>query len=166
MRLINEGDAEFVISLRTDENLNKFLSSVSSDVEAQKKWIKSYKIDEEKKSQFYFIIERNDGVKCGTVRIYDIQNDSFSWGSWILNEQKTRYAAVESAFLVYEFGFNHLGFQKCHFEVMKGNEKVISFHEKMGAERVSEDETFIYFNITKSSIESSKNSFSRILKNG
>ncbi|RFQ01327.1 N-acetyltransferase [Pseudomonas putida] len=163
MRLIEENDAEFVVGLRTDNNLNRFLSAVGDDIEAQKKWIRSYKIDEAHNSQFYFIIERNDGVRCGTVRIYDIQDDSFSWGSWILNDKKTRYAAIESAFLVYKFGFENLGFSKCHFEVMKGNDRVMSFHEKMGAKQVSEDETFVYYNISKESVEMAKDSFGRIL---
>lgn len=164
MRLIEEDDAAFVVGLRTDEKLNKFISAVSNDVEAQKKWIRNYKTDETRGSQFYFIIERNDGARCGTVRIYDIQADSFSWGSWILNDKKTRFAAVESAFLVYQFGFETLGFSKCHFEVMKENEKVRSFHEKMGAKIVSEDDDFIYYNISKASVEKARKSFGRILK--
>lgn len=86
------------------------------------------------------------------MRIYDILSDSFCWRSWILNKDKTRYAAIESALLVYKFGFDILGYQKSHFDVMKGNKKVISFHEKMGAVIVSEDDDNYYFEITKSKV--------------
>lgn len=156
LRLVEESDAEFIVGLRVDEKYNKHLSAVTADVESQVNWIRRYKEDEANKQQFYFIIERLDGERCGTVRLYDFTEDSFSWGSWILNEEKTRYAALESAFLVYQFGFENLGFTKCHFEVRKGNEKVISFHEKLGALQTGETENEFLFNITKEAVEISK----------
>lgn len=148
LRFVEESDAEFILKLRLDEKYNQFLSSVSADVQSQKNWIKDYKLDEEAGKQYYFIIELLDSTPCGTVRVYDLKEDSFCWGSWILNEDKTRYAALESAFLVYKFGFEKLGYKKSHFDVMKGNEKVISFHEKMGAKKIDEDADNFYFNIS------------------
>ncbi|SDB07072.1 Protein N-acetyltransferase, RimJ/RimL family [Pseudomonas sp. NFACC23-1] len=156
LRLIEESDAEFVLTLRLDENYSRHLSSVVSDIEVQRSWIRNYKSDEAAGLQYYFIIERLDGVPCGTVRIYDIRDNSFSWGSWILNEDKTRYAAIESSFLIYQFGFEHLGFTKCHFDVRKENTKVISFHEKMGAYRTGETDLDILFEITPSLVALSK----------
>lgn len=156
LRLVEESDAEFIVGLRVDEKYNKHLSAVTADVEAQVNWIRRYKEDEANKQQFYFIIERLDGERCGTVRAYDFVGDSFSWGSWILNEQKTRYAAIESAFLVYKFAFEELGFERCHFEVRKGNERVISFHEKMGAFKTGETELEYLFEITKTAVEQSR----------
>ena len=160
IRYVEESDAEFILKLRLDKNYNQFLSDVNPDVQAQKDWINKYKIDEAEKRQFYFIIERNDGVPCGTVRIYDLKKDSFCWGSWILNEDKTRYAAIESAFLVYQFGFDELGFNKSHFDVRKGNERVISFHRKMGAVKISEDDLNEYFNISKEAVLEAKQKLS------
>jgi len=156
LRLIEPSDAEIVLSLRLDARYNQFLSTVAPDVEAQRQWIDRYKLDETAGTQFYFIIERNDGVPCGTIRVYDLREDSFCWGSWILNENKTRFAALESAFLIYEFGFNNLGFAKSHFDVMKGNERVISFHKKMGAVVTGEDEQNFYFEITQESVDACK----------
>ncbi|MEX1682178.1 GNAT family N-acetyltransferase, partial [Escherichia coli] len=83
LRLVNESDASFILSLRLNENYNKFLSSVNNDIEKQKVWIRNYKQKENNNEEFYFIIETLDGIPCGTVRIYDIHNNSFSWGSWI-----------------------------------------------------------------------------------
>jgi RimJ/RimL family protein N-acetyltransferase len=163
MRLIEVSDAEFVLNLRLDEKYNKFLSKVEPNLDAQISWIKNYKIDEKQNKQFYFIIENKEGLPCGSVRIYDIRNDSFCWGSWILNENKTKYAAIESALLVYEFGFKELGFNKSHFEVLKGNEKVINFHKKFGAISVSEDADNIYFEISSSAVEIAKAKFKEFL---
>lgn len=153
LRLIEPTDAEFVLSLRLDKRYNSFISKVDDDVEAQRRWITDYKKDEAEKLQFYFIIERLDGKPCGTVRIYDLKQDSFCWGSWILNEDKTRYAAIESALLVYKYGFDVLGYEKCHFEVMKNNSKVTEFHKKFGAVIVSEDSDNDYFEITKENVD-------------
>lgn len=152
IRLVCESDADFILKLRLDSKYNYFLSAVNPDVQAQKDWIRKYKNDEAEKKQFYFIIERIDGTPCGTVRIYDLLANSFCWGSWILNDDKTRYAALESAFLVYQFGFDILGFEQSHFDVRKGNEKVILFHNKMGAEKTGEDDLNEYFRITKAAV--------------
>ena len=153
LRLVEEADAAFILSLRLDPKLNGYLSVVPSNVQKQIDWIRQYRCDEVAGRQFYFIIERIDRTSCGTVRVYDLKEDSFSWGSWILNEDKTRFAAVESAFLVYKFGFEVLGYKQSHFEVMKGNLGVIRFHERMGATRVGEDEEYIYLTITKEAVE-------------
>lgn len=163
LRLVEEIDAEFILSLRLRDDLNQFLNDVGDDVEAQREWIRTYKTDERLNRQFYFIIERLDGTECGTVRLYDFRDGSFSWGSWILNENKTKYAAIESAMLVYQYGFGTLGFDSCHFEVMKGNTRVVNFHKKFGAEIVSEDADNYYFNISKSAVEESKKKFEGLL---
>ncbi|MBO0216281.1 GNAT family N-acetyltransferase, partial [Vibrio sp. Vb2880] len=155
---------EFIFQLRLDDKYDQLLSSVSPDLQSQKDWIRKYKDDEQSKKQFYFIIERLDGTPCGTVRIYDLRDESFCWGSWILNENKTRYAALESAFLVYKFGFEELGYEKSHFDVMKGNQKVISFHKKMGAVEVSSDDENYYFEIRKDSVDETKNKLMSKLK--
>ena len=153
LRLVEKSDAEFILKLRLDEKYNQFLSSVSPDLQSQRDWIRKYKNDEKIKKQFYFIIERIDGLPCGTVRVYDLKENSFCWGSWILNEDKTHYAALESAFLVYQFGFKVLGYNKSHFDVMKGNEKVISFHTKMGAKEIGTDQQNRYFEITDYAVQ-------------
>lgn len=164
IRFVEESDAEFILNLRIDPKYNQFLSAVNPDVQAQKEWIRKYKDDEVNKKQFYFIIERNDGTPCGTVRIYDLRDNSFCWGSWILNENKTRYAALESAFLVYKFGFDELGFEQSHFDVRKSNGKVISFHEKMGAVKTGGDDLNEYFKITKAAVLESKQKLSAKLQ--
>ena len=156
IRLVRESDAQFILSLRSDDKYNKYLSKTNSNVSDQVEWIKKYKVDETNKKQFYFIIEKLDGTPCGTVRIYDLQNDSFCWGSWILNESKTKYAAIESAFLVYRYGFEVIGCVKSHFDVRKDNEKVVSFHKRMGAVQTGEDKLNFYFEITKEAVANAR----------
>ena len=149
LRLIETDDAEFVLGLRLDVSYNTFLSPVAADLDKQVQWIRNYKAREAAAQEFYFIIERLDGVCCGTVRVYDIRDGHFTWGSWILNAEKTRYSAIESALMVYKFGFEILGLEKSTFEVVKENLKVVGFHEKFGANRTGADATNIYFELDR-----------------
>lgn len=151
LRLIQPDDAEFVYSLRIDPRYNQHLSPVTGTADDQRRWIENYKQREIAGQEFYFIIIRNnDNTPIGTVRLYDFigERDSFCWGSWILNENKTLYSAIESAMLVYKIAFEQLKFKASHFDVRKGNTKVISFHEKMGARKTHEDELNIYLNLS------------------
>jgi RimJ/RimL family protein N-acetyltransferase len=142
-RLAEISDAEFILSLRVNEKYNKFLSTVENDLSKQEKWLINYKKKEKKGLEYYFIIYRNiDSIPIGTVRIYDFigKNESFCWGSWILNESKTKYAALECALLIYDFAFFELNFQRCHMDIRKDNHKVVNFHKKFGVEIVSESD--------------------------
>lgn len=139
-RLVEEVDAEFICSLRNTPELNKHISQSTALVDEQAKWIKNYKDREISVQEFYFIIERNDNnEKIGTIRLYDFKENpkSFCWGSWILNSKKTRYAAIESALLVYKIAFEELGFEQSHFDVRKENIGVHNFHMRLGAEYIS-----------------------------
>lgn len=144
-------DAQFIHSLRVDPTYNTHLSHVTGGVASQAEWLKNYKLREAQGHEFYFVIRRIDNnVPVGTVRLYDFQPEraSFSWGSWILNKDKTPKAAIESALLVYAVGFEELGFKSCHFEVRKENGGVIKFHERLGAQKVREDADNDYFVMT------------------
>ncbi|MGI9946634.1 GNAT family N-acetyltransferase [Vibrio hyugaensis] len=163
LRLVQEEDAEFITELRSDEKYNTHLSKSDTSVDAQKLWIRAYKEKEQNKEQFYFIVERLDGTKCGTVRLYDFRSNSFCWGSWILNHNKTRYAALESALLVYKFGFEELEFDKCHFDVRKDNHAVNKFHEKFGARRIDQTELDYLYEIYPEDIEPMKLKCEKIL---
>lgn len=166
LRLVKEEDASFICSLRNNEKLNAHLSQSSPYIEDQRQWILDYKDREAKEQEFYFIIYRkSDDLPIGTVRLYDFRKNpkSYCWGSWILNADKTRYAALESSLLMYETAFNKLGFDQSHYDVRKDNVKVQSFHEKMGAEKVSEDELNYYYIFPKWQHEENKLKYSKFL---
>jgi RimJ/RimL family protein N-acetyltransferase len=167
LRLVEEYDAAFICGLRNNDQLNTYISKSTASEESQRKWIANYKQREADSKEYYFIIcRRSDDLEIGTVHLYDFQvnTKSFCWGSWILNENKTKYAAVESALLVYEMGFAKLGFSQSHYDVMKGNDKVHSFHLKMGAEKVSEDDKNIYYIFPKKKHEINKVHYAKFLE--
>lgn len=150
LRLVNADarDAAYICALRGDETLNEHLNPSSADVAAQLAWLEGYKVREAAGEEYYFVIV-SDGADCGLVRLYDFRElegrRSFCWGSWIIPPPRAPGLVTYSALLVYEVGFDALGFEQSHFDVRQGNTGVIGFHERAGARRVSEDELDVFF---------------------
>lgn len=163
MRTVTQEDAEFIYAMRQNQDKTKYLSKVTGTVESQKEWIRNYKQREETKEEFYFVIESKHEEKLGLVRMYDFRDDSFCWGSWLIKEDAPKTTAIESALQIYEFGFYDLKFQKSHFDVRKGNDKVVAFHQRFGAKIVDEDELQYFFNFEKSDYEITKEKYKRYL---
>ena len=165
LRLVEPDDAEYIFSLRTDPAYATHLSSVSGTVEDQRAWIRAYKAKEAAGSEFYFVIERRDtGEPCGLVRLYDIEGDRFTWGSWILDETKPSKAALESAVLIYRVGFDLLAKRISVFEVRNENTHTISFHRRFGAHQTGRDSVSTYFEYSVSQFRDDKPRYSKLLE--
>lgn len=158
-------DADFIYSLRVDEEKSRHLSKVSDGVDAQVRWLENYA---SKTGEAYFIIEGQDpgSAALGTVRLYDAQGDSFCWGSWVLAKGAPANAAIESALMVYAYALEHLGFRNAHFQVHRGNESVWKFHERFGAVRHAEDDIQFHYTLAYEDIVASMARYRRFLNDG
>lgn len=165
LRLATPQDAGFLYALRKDEERTRHLSAIGADVEAQRQWLERYQARESAGEEFYFIICDPSGEPVGALRIYDYRGDSFSWGSWIIRAGTAPSVAMESALCVYEFAFGPLGFERCHFEVRKGNERVIAFHTRFGARVTGEDEAAHHFTFTKGDYAATRARYAKFLPN-
>jgi RimJ/RimL family protein N-acetyltransferase len=155
-------DAAFIVELRTNEKKSAYISKTANDVNRQEAWLEKYSKDCE---QVYFVILSKEQERVGTVRLYDIQGDSFCWGSWVLKDGAANSYAIESALLVYHFGLS-LGFNRAHFDVRKGNQSVWKFHERFGAIRISETNEDYLYNISLENIQQSLKKYVKYLPNG
>jgi RimJ/RimL family protein N-acetyltransferase len=164
LRLIRPEDADYVHGLRTDPSYNRHLSEVRGTAEDQRRWIEGYKAREANLRELYYVIERKDGIRCGLVRLYDISADSFTWGSWILDHNKTPKAALESAVLVYIAAFEGLGLQQAQFDVRRDNANTLAFHRRFGATETHETDHDIYFNYPRARFEADLAGFLNILE--
>lgn len=147
LRLIRPADADYVFALRTDAAYNRHLSEVRGTAEDQRRWIETYKEREGDLRELYYIIERRDGRPCGTVRLYNIRPEEFTWGSWILDHNKTRKAALESAVLSFGIGFERLGLGRADLEVRVANVHATSFYRRFGMTEsgsTAQDLFFVY----------------------
>ena len=155
---VTQRDAEYIFYLRSNPDYNKHLSPPPSTVEMQEKWIAEYLFRNKLGEEYYFLIRRLDNdQRCGLVRIYNIQNQGFTWGSWILDQNKPAKAAIDSALLVYKFAFEILKLDFCEFDVRKSNIGTLHFHDSFGATRIKEDSSDIYFRFSSAMWDKSKN---------
>jgi RimJ/RimL family protein N-acetyltransferase len=153
-------DAEFILGLRTDELKSRHLSRTSGALADQQAWLAGYG---QRDGEAYFVIESLAGEKLGTVRLYDAQGDSFCWGSWILSDAAPSSAAIESALMVYAYALDTLGFTNAHFQVNLANERVCAFHERFGAQRVSQDDVEIEYTLANAAIREAMKRYARFL---
>jgi RimJ/RimL family protein N-acetyltransferase len=164
LRLIRPEDAEYVHRLRTDPTSSLHLSKVQGSVEDQRNWIETYKAREAEGKELYYVIERMDGQRCGLVRHYDIGIESFTWGSWMLDFNKPRKAALESAYLVYQIAFDLQGLLRAQFDVRRDNENTIAFHRRFGATETHTDELNIYFVYPRARFQVDRDGYLALLK--
>jgi RimJ/RimL family protein N-acetyltransferase len=131
LRPISTDDAAFIIKLRTDPELGKYLHATSSSVADQIAWTHRYY---ERQGDWYFIVEQvSNGESHGAVAIYNYEaaNASAEWGRWIL--KRGSLAALESVSLVYDAGFDRLGLTLMYSRTEDANQPVVSFHTSLGS---------------------------------
>jgi len=163
-RLVDVSDAEFIYNLRMSTKLNRYISKISGTVAHQKEWIKEYKKREKENKEYYFIITDNKEESIGVVRVYNINDDSVEWGSWILDPEKSNPTfAIKSLLLLYEFVFETLEFTTAKLDVRKENKEVVFFHKSYGSKIVDENELDYFFNFEKSDYEKMKEKYRRYL---
>lgn len=130
LRPITDSDAAFVVELRSDPELTRFLPPITASVENQLAWLAGYY---QREGDYYFIVERSDNQAAeGVISVYDVDpaTGSAEWGRWILKPGSL--AAVESALLIYQCAFEHLKLQTLYSRTMAENAKVVSFHDSCG----------------------------------
>ncbi|MDR1371569.1 MAG: hypothetical protein LBJ17_00380 [Dysgonamonadaceae bacterium] len=145
VRLVNDDDAEFITTLRTDTRLCKFIHETSSDVEVQRQWIQNYKLREAQGLDYYFMFSIN-GVRQGVARIYDITEDSFSQGSWIFSPDAFLGASVLGHIISCEIGFDFLDKQVLYTDAHRKN-TTHRYVQSFNPEIINTDEENIYYKI-------------------
>lgn len=163
LRLIQPDDADYVFGLRTDPYLNRHLSSVHGTPQDQRRWIEAYKNRERVGREYYFIVERRDGLRCGTVRLYDIGAERFTWGSWILDHNRSKKAALECAVLSFGFSFLTLGRTSAKVDVCGENTHAEAFYRRFGMTEIQRTNDEISFEYTRSRFEADRAGFMDIL---
>lgn len=134
LRPVTLGDAAFIVALRTDPLLGRYLHETSSRVEDQVAWLERYF---ERPDDYYFIVEdAKSGEPHGAIGINEIakHNAGAQWGRWVL--KRASMAAVESVWLICEVGFSKLQLASISSRTLVENPRVISFHDSFGATRV------------------------------
>lgn len=164
LRLITPDDAAYVHGLRMNPAYNEHLSEVQGTAEDQRRWIEGYRTREDEGREFYYVIERKDGQPCGVVRLYNLEAESFTWGSWILDANKPPKAALESAVLSFGIGFEAFHRQTAIVDVRINNEHAQAFYRRLGMIETHKTETDIFFVYPRTRYEADRESYMAVLR--
>lgn len=155
VRLVNEDDAKFILKLRTNQKLSKYLNTTDNDVLKQKQWIKEYKARQSKGVEYYFIFyEENNPV--GLSRIYDVRKKSFIVGSWLFKETKNVNSPIFGNIITREVAFKLFPQSDLLYDVRKENKKVLNYHNYFSPEKIKEDVENYYFKVSKDNFNKGK----------
>lgn len=72
LRAVQPEDAEFILKIRNDKEISKYLPPLNITVEQQKSWISKQRNDSD---SYYFIFTNNKGESLGTISVYNINNE-------------------------------------------------------------------------------------------
>lgn len=135
LRPVTLEDSPFIVQLRKDPLLNRFVHEISGSVKDQATWIERYF---ERSGDYYFIVEdARSAEPHGTIGLYEVANDASEalFGRWVI--RRGSMAALESAWLIYEVGFTLLGVGSVYTLALTQNLPVVSFHDSFGASRIA-----------------------------
>lgn len=162
VRLVREEDAEFIVGLRTNPNLSRFIHATDNDVEKQREWIHEYKHREIEGKDYYFIYEY-EGIAIAVNRIYNRKEASAETGSWVV-KPNTELALMFATLLIErEIYFEDLRYDADYFNVDKGNIQVWKLHQKMGAVVIAENDVEYRFVQRKDAFYKNREKFIRLL---
>lgn len=153
-RFVKEEDANFIVELRTNDKLSKYISATDASVEKQKEWIRTYKEKEEKGLEYYFIFFLH-GIRLGLSRIYNIEDNHFTQGSWLFSPTAPVGSAVLGNIISCEFAFELPHMEYLLTDARKSNHThkyVKSFHPEI----LKETDLDIFYRISKANYQKYK----------
>lgn len=160
-RLVNESDAGFILKLRTNERLSRFIHPTENNLEKQIDYLRAYKERESQGIDYYFIFFLND-KPVGVNRLYHITEKEFTFGSWVFEEGLPYWVSCAGAIIAREFGFEVLTKER---EVdiegtHEDNKGVIMFSRMLGmdfnGERMDDKGRYLTGYMLKESFEKNK----------
>lgn len=156
VRLVREEDVDYILSLRTNKHLTRFLHQTNSDRDNQIEWIRRYKLREREGREYYFIYLLN-GKAVGLNRIYNIFEYYGTIGSWICNPDNESETSLKTYLLMFDLLFDYIKLDITLFDVRKNNKHVWKLHKMLGAQSVGESDIDYYFTLNKETYYSKRN---------
>lgn len=132
VRLVKESDAEFIVKLRTDPQLSKYLMHTDKDVSKQENWIREYQKREAEGVEYYFIFYKdNEPIVLSRLHSIDWVHLTFISGSWVGVPGIDYEATMTCTVIAEEIAHDILGLLINCYDVRKGNKQVLNFHRNI-----------------------------------
>ena len=163
-RLVELNDAEFILSLRNNEKLSRYISKTSNNLQDQINWLKEYKKREKKGTEFYIICMSTDNlIRYGVIRIYNIGFDDFEIGSWLYAEDSPKDKAILGQLFCNSIAFEVLNLKLCKTSTRKENRTVFRYLKTFNPIQVIEDDLDYHFTYEYNSWNKRKEKLVKIL---
>ena len=162
VRLATENDADFIMSLRTNTELSKFIHKTDNDIQKHLEWFRRYKQRESEARDYYFIYFKDD-KPVGLNRIYNVYEYYGTIGSWLCLPTNEVEVSMATHMFLHDIIFEVLGLELTLFDVRKGNKHVWKLHKMTGAQKVGESDIDLYFVTSKTDYLSRRESLLEIL---
>ncbi len=125
LKAVTPDDAEFILSIRNDEQFKGKIPKLNCSIEEQRQWIiKQRKMPED----YYYIIWSKDGKRLGTLGAYCAENGEYETGR-IVSYGDPR-ENMEAYLLMLDFVFSKRDYVTgwCFAE----NKKIVTLNSKLG----------------------------------
>lgn len=162
VRLVTEKDAQFILLLRTDPKLSRFIHETENDLDKQLEWIRKYKIREHAGLDYYFIYFYDD-KPFGLNRIYDIHDDCGTGGSWVCQSNTKVEYSIATMLIERDILFDFLDLSFDIFDVRKGNKQVQKLHKSVGAEKIGETDLDFLYRLSRDDYNDKKKNIIKLL---
>lgn len=164
LRLVEIDDAEFIVSIRNDEQKKRFISPSCTNIESQRAWLQDYKTREHEDKEYYFIASEN-GVPFATYRGHPITEKIVTGGSWVTKPGYSKWLnSIKVDILMKELVFTEWGFEEARFDVRKENKSVVKYHMLFNPAVIDETDLDIYFSLSKQNFLDARNGRFAFLK--
>jgi RimJ/RimL family protein N-acetyltransferase len=149
LRSVKLSDAESIVRIRSGDPIrSKFLNAIPSDPQIQRTYIRSQRLKED---DYYFRISNlKDEVTEGFIGLYSVSCGSAEWGRWVVAPGSI--SALESVYLILDFGFQKLGLTRVYCNTLSENTSTLSFHDTFGFRRAGETEIVVDHGIVRTAI--------------
>ena len=146
-RLATIEDAEFIWNIRNHKYKSRHLNEIGNSVEEQVKWLKEYKKREYRGKEYYFVIEDENCIPRGLFRIYNIEDESATAGSWIFTDDAPHKMAIRAELMLKNFAFTELGKKTLYFDTRLKNKPVYKYLLLQNATLLNKDKLNYYFRL-------------------
>ncbi len=113
-------------------------------------------------NQTYFIIEF-EGRPIGTVGFTPRKVTGFGWSLLVLQGSRPHHAAMESSLMLFAYALDLLGFSETHLDILKGNKRVLQFHDLLRAQSVGETELNLLYRFDATAISDYRQRYSHYI---
>lgn len=154
VRFVNEADAQFILAIRSDLKNKRFIHDTDDALNAQIEYLRAYKEKEKLGREYYLLFEYN-GLPQGVYRIYNINSDWCTTGSWVFSRFAEKTSAFKALIITHEIVFENLGYtiMKDVDGIHESNIGVINAVKTVGAQfgpaRLDAKGTYLTFSIAK-----------------